>query len=135
MAEALKTNKAFEEIHVGSLMVGCTVRLKSSGEEKVVTDHLSDGRLKYEGSDWVKPSEFDPIPAVLPAKQLRENTIETLNLSNKGLGVDGGLMLAALMAGNSSTQYLNVSRNHLDATSKDALTKAKSAQLIELKLD
>ena len=106
MAEALKTNKTLEEIHVGNLMVGCTVRLKSSREEKVVTKH-SGNYIQYSGSEtlkfdvdqgWVPSSEWDIIPTVLPAKQLRENTIETLNLSNKGLGVDGGLMLAALMA-------------------------------------
>ena len=41
-------------------------------------------------------------------------------------------MLAALMAGNSSMFLATIL---IDATSKDALTKAKSAQLIELKLD
>ena len=50
MAEALKTNKTLEEIHVGNLMVGSKVRLKSSGEEKVVTEIKNDGRIKYEGS-------------------------------------------------------------------------------------
>ena len=104
MAEALKTNKTLEEIHVGNLMVGCTVRLKSSGEEKVVTAmdvYNYNVNIQVQGSDSkIKPSEFDPIPAVLSAKQLRENTIETLDLNNKGLGIDGGLMLAALVAGN-----------------------------------
>ena len=50
----------------------------------------------------MKPTEFELIPAVLPVKQLRDNTIKTIDLSNKGLGVDGKLMLAALMAGNTS---------------------------------
>ena len=36
-----------------------------------------------------------------------------LDLSNKGLGVDGGLILAALMADNNSTQYLNVFGNKI----------------------
>ena len=72
----------------------------------------------------VKASEFDLIPAVLPAKQLRENTIETLNLSNKGLGVDGGLMLAALMAGNSSTQYLHVFGNSFGQAGGEAMAEA-----------
>ena len=119
MAEALKTNKTLEDIHVGNLMVGCTVRLKSSGEICSLTQTPdSDNEVmvtKADGtqSDYMKWNLFDPISAVLPAKQLRENTIETLDLSNKGLGIDGGLMLAALMAGNSSTQYLNVSQCHL----------------------
>ena len=79
MAEALKTNKTLEEIHVGNLMVGCTVRLKSSGEEKVVTDTgYRDNGVKVQGSsDIIKSADYDMIPAVLPAKQLRENTIET----------------------------------------------------------
>jgi hypothetical protein len=126
-----------EEIHVGNLMVGCTVRLKSSGEVKVVTEteqwddnYTSQDHITVQGSDSkIKPSEFDPIPAVSPVKQLRENTIETLDLSNKGLGVDGGLMLAALMAGNHSTHCLNVSSNGLDQSIKDELTKHKTPQL------
>ena len=101
----MKTNKTLEEVHVGNLMVGCTMRLKNSGEEKLVTETTetgSAGVIKFAGaSQWVTVGNFEPIAAVLPAKQLRDNTIETLNLSNKGLGVDGGLMLAALMAGNS----------------------------------
>ena len=49
---------------------------------------------------YVKPSEFDAIPAVLPVKQLRENTITELSVTNCTLGVDGGIMLAALLATN-----------------------------------
>jgi hypothetical protein len=49
----------------------------------------------------------------IPAKQLRENTITMLDLSNKGLGVDGGQILAALFDGNTSLQYLDVSSNSL----------------------
>ena len=50
---------------------------------------------------------------VIPAKQLRENTITSLDLSNKGLGVDGALILAALIKDNTSVQHLNVSANGL----------------------
>ena len=64
MAEALKANKTLEEIHAGNLMVGCTVRLKSSGEEKVVTETFSDGDVKVSGSDDWLDHKFDPIPAV-----------------------------------------------------------------------
>ena len=139
--EALKTNKTLEEIHLGNLMVGCTVRLKSSGEEKVVTE-TTQSHIKFSGCDslpdlingWVKPSEFDPIPAVLPAKQLRENTITSLDLSNKGLGVDGGLILAALIKDNTSVQQLDASVNGLGQASKDGLTKGKPPQLVTLKL-
>ena len=57
--EALQTNKTLEEIHVGNLMVGCTVRLKS-GEEKVVTDpDFYDGIKVQVSEDKVKPSEFE----------------------------------------------------------------------------
>jgi hypothetical protein len=113
VGEALKTNETLDEVLVGSLMVGCTVRLKSSGEEKVVTRYDSSDGILYEGktNSWTKYSEFDTILAVLPAKQLRENTIETLDLSNMGLGIDGGLMLAALMAGNGSLRCLDASKN------------------------
>ena len=119
--EALKTNKTLEEIHLGNLMVGCTVRLKSSGEEKVVTeigvysdDYKQSDLIKVQGSDSkIKSSEFDPIPAVIPVKQLRENTITSLDLSNKGLGVDGGLILAVLIKNNTSVQHLDVSANGL----------------------
>jgi hypothetical protein len=125
--EALKTNKTLEEIHVGNLMVGCTVRLKSSGEETVVTKTgvYNDGtfdNIKVQGSDSkIKPSEFDPIPAVIPVKQLRENTITSLDLSNKGLCVDGGLILAALIKDNTSVQQLDASSNSLGIEGGKAL--------------
>ena len=103
MAEALEANKTMEQISVGNVMVGSTVKLKSSGELKVLTTVLSDGRVEYEGSGrWVKPSKFEPIPAVLPLKKLRDNTIAELDLKNSGLGVDGGMMLAAVLKSNSS---------------------------------
>ena len=103
MAEALEANKTLEEISVGNVVVGSTVKLKSSGELKVLTDVYSDGDVKYEGSGgWVKPSTFEPIPAVLPLKKLRDNTITELDLKNSGLGVDGGMMLAAVLKSNSS---------------------------------
>jgi hypothetical protein len=40
--------------------------------------------------------------AVLPLKKLRDNTIAELDLKNSGLGVDGGMMLAAVLKSNSS---------------------------------
>ena len=103
MAAALESNKSLQEISVGNVMVGSTVVLKSSGELKVLTDVLSDGYVKYEGSGgWVEPSTFDTIPAVLPLKKLRDITITEVDLSNSGLGVDGGMMLAAVLKSNSS---------------------------------
>ena len=101
MAVALEANKTLEEISVGNVIVGSTVKLKSSGELKLLTD-VDDihGYVKYEGSDgWV---DFEPIPAVLPLKKLRDNTINELGLKNSGLGVDGGMMLAAVLKSNSS---------------------------------
>ena len=50
----------------------------------------------------MKPTEFEPIPAVLPLKKLRDNTITELDFKNSGLGVDGGMMLAAVLKSNSS---------------------------------
>ena len=103
MAAALGANKVLEEITVGNMIVGCTVKLKSSGELKVLTSVAGDGDVKYEGSDgWVEPSTFEPIPAVLPLKKLRDNSITELDLKNSGLGVDGGMMLAAVLKSNSS---------------------------------
>jgi hypothetical protein len=43
-------------------------------------------------------SAIDLIPAVIPAKQLHENSVTTLGLSNKGLCVDGGPIVAARTA-------------------------------------
>ena len=103
MAAALEANKILEQISVGNIVKGITVKLKSSGELKVLTSISSDGDVQYEGSGgWVKPSTFEPIPAVLPLKKLRDNTITELNLKNSGLCVDGGMMLAAVLQSNSS---------------------------------
>ena len=107
MAEALEANKSMEQISVGNVIVGSTVKLKSSGELCIVHKMhwngnpcitLPNGSTK----DDVKPSEFEPIPAVLPLKKLRDNTITELDLKNSGLGVDGGMMLAAVLKSNSS---------------------------------
>ena len=107
MAEALEANKSMEQISVGNVIVGSTVKLKSSGELCTVKYIHSYGDVKVtkpDGSteDDVKPSEFEPIPAVLPLKKLRDNTITELDLKNSGLGVDGGMMLAAVLKSNSS---------------------------------
>ena len=104
MAVALEANKTMEEISVGNVIVGSTVKLKSSGELKVLTSiDSSDGTVQYDGSDdWIESSTFEPIPAVLPLKKLRDNTIAELDLKNSGLGIDGGMMLAAVLKSNSS---------------------------------
>ena len=107
MAAALEANKTLEEISVGNVIEGSTVKLKSSGELCTVKCVNSSGDIevtKPDGSteDDVMPSEFEPIPAVLPLKKLRDNTITELDLKNSGLGVDGGMMLAAVLKSNSS---------------------------------
>ena len=107
MAEALEANKTMEEISVGNVIEGSTVKLKSSGEWCTVKYAYPSGDIKVtkpDGSteDDVKPSQFEPIPAVLPLKKLRDNTITELDLKNSGLGVDGGMMLAAVLKSNSS---------------------------------
>ena len=107
MAEALEANKILEEISVGNVIVGITVKLKSSGELCTVHEIYQTGNpciTKPDGSTEynVKPSEFEPIPAVLPLKKLRDNGITELNFKSSGLGVDGGMMLAAVLKSNSS---------------------------------
>ena len=103
VAEALEANKTLEEITVGNVIVGSTVKLRSSEELKVLTNVRSDGDVEYVGSDgWVKQSTFEPIPAVLPLKKLRDNTITELDFKHGGLGADGGMMLAAVLKSNSS---------------------------------
>ena len=122
MASMLGQNKTLETLEIGNLMVGCKVKLKSSGEVKVVTSKAGGGDITVEGDgSRIKPSDFDAIPAVLPLKQLRENAITELNLSNSGLGVDGGIMLAAAMTTNTSVKWLDARNNSLDAESKSAL--------------
>ena len=107
MAEALEANKTLEELSVGNVIVGSTVKLKSSGDLCTVkcVDLSGDIEVsKPDGSteDDVKPSEFEPIPAVLPLKKLRDNGITELNFKSSCLGVDGGMMLAAVLKSNSS---------------------------------
>ena len=110
MAEALEANKTMEEISVGNVIVGSTVKLKSSGELCTVTYVNSDGSIDVRKADGSTlhyvgregNDQFEPIPAVLPLKKLRDNTITELDLSNSGLGVDGGMMLAAMLKSNSS---------------------------------
>ena len=58
---------------------------------------------------------------VLPVKQLRENTIASLDLSSKGLGVDGALILAALIKDNTSVQHLDISSNNLGSVGGKAI--------------
>ena len=110
MAEALESNKSMEQISVGNVIVGSTVKLKSSGELCTVKYVNSDGSVdvrKADGStlDYVGregKDQFEPIPAVLPLKKLRDNTITELDLTSSSLGVDGGMMLAAVLKSNSS---------------------------------
>ena len=109
MAAALEANKTLEKISVGNVIVGSTVKLKSSCELCTVHRYYNFDPSRPcitlpNGStiDDVKPSEFEPIPAVLPLKKLRDNTITELDLKNSGLGVDGGMMLAAMLKSNSS---------------------------------
>ena len=103
MAAALEANKILEEITVGNVIEGSTVKLKSSGELKVLTKVYVDGDVEYEGSGgYVQPSKFEPIPVVLPLKKLRDNTITELDFKDSGLAVDGGMMLAAVLKSNSS---------------------------------
>ena len=106
-AQALESNTTLEEVSVGNLIEGSTVRLKSSGETCKVKYAYSSGDIevtKPDGStqDNVEPSEFDPIPAVLPVKQLRDNAITELDLKNSVLGIDGGIMVAAMLKTNAS---------------------------------
>ena len=120
MAAALRANNTLETLEIGNVVVGAKVKVKSSSEIKVVQSfEFNDSRtakdhIKVEGSDGkLNPSEFELVPAVLPLKQLRENTVTELNFSNSGLGVDGGIMLAAVLEGNQSVQWVDASGNAL----------------------
>ena len=110
MSEALEANATLVEIAVGNKRVGSTVKLKASGELKVITLIGNDGSVKF--GDWaserVSPSEFDPVPAVLPLQELRDAKIEKLDLKNRGLGTDGARMLAAVLKSNSSVTEVSV---------------------------
>ena len=128
MAAALRANNTLETLEIGNVVLGAKVKLKSSGEIKVVTNTASDGDIKVQdGGGYVKPSEFDLVPTVLPLKQLRENTVTELNLSNSGLGVDGGIMLAAVLEGNQSVQWVHVSQNSLGPEGGTALASVLQA--------
>ena len=110
--DVLRVNKTLQHLNVsnnsfGKVQKGDQVKLKSSGEMCTVKYAYSSGKVevtKPDGStaDDVKPSEFEPIPAVLPLKKLRDNTITELDFKNSGLDVDGGMMLAAVLKSNSS---------------------------------
>ena len=124
MAAALRANNTLETLEIGNVVLGAKVKRKSNGEIKVVNTY-SDGDIKVQdGDEWVNPSEFDLVPAVLPLKQLRENTVTELNFSNSGLGVDGGIMLAAMVEGNQSVQWVHVSQNSLGPEGGTALASA-----------
>ena len=136
MAAALRANNTLETLEIGNLMVGAKVKVKSSSEIKVVQSFEYDDsysakdHIKVEGSDGklnpckLNPSEFELVSAVLPLKQLRENTVTELNFSNSGLGVDGGIMLAAVLQGNQSVQWVHVSQNSLGPEGGTALASA-----------
>ena len=110
MAEALEANKSMEQISVGNVIVGSTVKLKSSGELCTVKEVNSDGSVNVRQADGptlydvgrTGEDQFEPIPAVLPLKKLRDNTITELDLTSSSLGIDGGMMLAAVLKSNSS---------------------------------
>ena len=131
MAAALTSKTALEQLTVGNIVVGSFVKLRSSGETCTVTCFNSDGSVDIKKSDGTSTTiddvgrpgkeQFDPIPAVLPVKQLRENTITELKFNNSGLGVDGGIMLAALLATNTSVTVVDVSNNRLGAEGGKAL--------------
>ena len=131
MAAALRANNTLETLEIGNVVVGAKVKVKSSSEIKVVQSleyndsYTAQDHIKVEGSDGkLNPSEFELVPAVLPLKQLRENTVTELNFSNSGLGVDGGIMLAAVLEGNQSVQWVHVSHNSLGPEGGTTLASA-----------
>ena len=133
MAAALTSNSNLEQLTVGNVVVGSFVKLRSSGETCTVTCVNRDGSVTIKKSDGTTiyfvggpgkeqfKEQFDPIPAVLPVKQLRENTITELSFTHCTLGVDGGIMLAALLATNTSVTVVDASSNSLRAEGAMAL--------------
>ena len=81
MAEALEANKSMEQISVGNVIVGTTVKLKSSGElctvhryynsdPKVATCiTLPNGSTK----DDVKPSGLSPFSSASPEEAAKQH--------------------------------------------------------------
>ena len=131
MAAALRANNTLETLEIGNLMVGAKVKVKSSSQITVVQSfeyndsYSARDHIKVEGSGGkLNPSEFELVPAVLPLKQLRGNTVTELNFSNSGLGVDGGIMLAAVLQRNQSVQWVDVSQNSLGPEGGTALASA-----------
>ena len=114
LAQALESNTTVEEVSVGNVIKGITVRLKSNGEMCTLTMLPdSDNEVKVIKADGSQSSDmkfnlFDPIPAVLPIKQLRDNAIAELDFKNSSLGVDGGIMLAAVLKRNASVTKVSV---------------------------
>jgi hypothetical protein len=103
----------------GKLAVGDQVKLKSSGEMKVVTDTYGDGDIKVEGgSGYVKrPSEFEwesQFPAFCAGLKCN-SALESLDISKNGLGPAGGEVLADGLLSNSVLLCLHVFSNSMGA--------------------
>ena len=131
MAAALRANNTLETLEIGNVMVGAKVNVISSGEIKIATSvgRWRADKINVEGTPQnfehtLAPTQFKLVSAVLPLKQLRENTVTELNFSNSGLGVDGGIMLAAVLEGNQSVQWVDVSDNALDSAAKAAVQQS-----------
>merc|ERR1711998_264722 len=59
-------------------------------------------------------------PAIIPIKQLRDNSVDVLDYSGKELLSEGGIVLAAALnvTQNTSVTTVNVSDNALDSATK-----------------
>ena len=103
------------------------LKFSFSPDSRTLCCTIIEGRLKNNAELIVKTcaSEISTITVgengVIPVKQLRENTITSLDLSSKGLGVDGGLILAALIKDNTSVQHLDISSNNLGSVGGKAI--------------
>jgi Ran GTPase-activating protein (RanGAP) involved in mRNA processing and transport len=107
----------------GKLAVGDRVKLKSSGEMKIVIDSgWSDGSIKIEGDKKIKPSEFEwesHFPT-LCAGLGRNLALESLDASKNGLGSAGGEALAEALKTNMSLQGLNANSNAMGTAAAEA---------------
>ena len=88
-------------------------------------DIVGDGAAKLSAAVFgnLKIQMFNKIPI----KEMRANSITELDLKGKGIGVEGGLVVAGLLPVMGSLTSLNLSSNHFGAEGAAALAPALAA--------
>jgi hypothetical protein len=101
-----------------------------SDRDRGVDRKIKGLTLIWEG--YYKPATPSTVMEMF-GKQWRQTAFD--GTSDYSDTPEGAAALADGLKSNSTVQELNVSSNRLDQSSKDALTKAKPPQLLELQLD